>query len=142
MSIKHNKVRDFTAELLSECCNNLNRACVTTTSRLKLYQRQEFSQMKFMSMLQGQVAYVSVRVLNPRARVYLTQSLNTAPSKNEKTKKRAYNRRVNSIYQRNFTPFVFTCFEDISHGCSTFDPQFQNRLLKKEIYQLRKSRLG
>lgn len=72
MSIKHNKVRDFTAELLSECCNNLNRACVTTTSRLKLYQRQEFSQMKFMSMLQGQVAYVSVRVLNPRARVYLT----------------------------------------------------------------------
>lgn len=33
MSIKHNKVGEFMAELLSECCNNLSRACVTTTSR-------------------------------------------------------------------------------------------------------------
>ena len=33
MSIRHNEVRDFTAELRSECCNNLNRACITATYR-------------------------------------------------------------------------------------------------------------
>ena len=57
--------------------------------------------------VKGKVAYFDVKVFNSIAKVYLTQSLNTAHRTNKQTKKRAYNRRVNTIDQRSFTPLDF-----------------------------------
>ena len=42
MSIRHNEARDFTAELLSECCKQ----------QVKLYYYQQLDKMKLVSMLQ------------------------------------------------------------------------------------------
>lgn len=141
MSIRHNKVRELTAELLLECCKDVSTEPVLQqlTGETLPSSAVQSNEARIDVATRGfwvkrQVAYFNVKVFNPTAKFYLTQSLNTAHQTNEQTKKRAYNRRVNTINQGSFVPLVFTCFRGMSLECLTF--------YKKELKQLRKSSPG
>ena len=85
MSIRHKEVGDFTAELLSKCCKDVSTEPVLQQptdetlppSTIRLYEAHvDVAGRGFW--VNRQVAYFDVKVFNSTAKVYLTQSLNTA----------------------------------------------------------------
>ena len=86
MSIKHNEVRDFMAELLSECWKD-----TSTDTGLQ----QPTGETLPPSVIQSKEARVDAAAPGfwVKVQVFLTQSLNTAHRTNEQT----YHRRVNTI---------------------------------------------
>ena len=138
-------MRDFTAEMLSECCKDvatepvlqpltgesLPRSSITSDEA-----RVDVAARGFW--VKGQVAYFDVKVFNPTAKVHLAQSLNSAHRSNEQSKKRSYNRRINSIDQGSFTPLIFTCFGGMSRECSTFYNRLSEMIAEKRNERMEK----
>lgn len=118
MSIRHNEFRDFTAELLLECCKDvLHNSLYYNNQQVKLYHCQQFNPVKLVLMLQlkdsglkDKQHTLMYRCTALQLKVYLAQSLNTAYRLNKQTEKWVYNRGVNSINQKSFTSVVFMCF--------------------------------
>ena len=118
MSIRHNEFRDFTAELLLECCKDvLHNSLYYNNQQVKLYRCQQFNPVKLVLMLQlkdsglkDKQHTLMYRCTALQLKVYLAQSLNTAYRLNKQTEKWVYNRGVNSIDQKSFTSVVFMCF--------------------------------
>ena len=135
---RHNEVRDFTAELLSECCKDVAvepvlqeitgeqfpPSTITTDDA-----RVDVSARGFW--VRGQMAYLDVRVFNPTAKVYLNQTLKAAYKTNENLKKRSYSKRVNLIDQGTFTPLVFTCFGGMARECAVFYNRLSEMIAEK-----------
>ena len=98
--IRHNEVRDFTAELLSECCKDVRLEPILTKLTGERFPaatitsdeaRVDIAARGFW--VKGQMVYYDVRVFNPTAKSYLHQSLVSAHKSNEQLKKRSYNSR-------------------------------------------------
>ena len=115
--IRHNEVRDFTAELLSECCKDVRLEPILTKLTGERFPaatitsdeaRVDIAPRGFW--VKGQMAYYDVRVFNPTAKSCLHQSLVSAHKSNEQLKKRSYNSRIMSVDQGTFTPLVFFMF--------------------------------
>jgi len=136
--LRHNDVRDFTAELLSEVCRDVRcepilqevtgeilpaSSITTNEARVDVAARGFW--------VKGQMAYFDVKVFNPTAKSYLNQSLKAAHRSNEQMKKRSYNTRVNHIDQGTFTPLVFMCFGGMSRECATFYSRLAEMLAEK-----------
>ena len=138
ISIRHNDVRDFTAELLSECCKDVSIEPIlqeltgealppstiqTNEARVDVAARGFWTK--------GQVAYFDVKVFNPTAKVHMAKSLTAAHRANEQTKKRSYNQRINHVDQGTMTPLVFTCFGGMSRECTTFYNRLAEMIAEK-----------
>ena len=126
--IRHNEIRDLTAEILNETCNQviveptltpLTGECFIKQLTIKADNaRADVCARGFW--VKGQMAYCDVRVLNPLARCYLNQNLSIAHKRNEQEKKRQYNHRIQEVEQGSFTPLVFSCYGVMSRECSRF----------------------
>ena len=126
--MRHNTIRNTTAELLEEVCKDVQiepKLLELTGEKLKLKTtitddeaRLDVSARNFWS--QGTKAFVDVRIFNPLAKSYQGQDLKAAHSSNEKLKKRAYNQRIIDVEHGCFTPLVFSCFGGMSRECSVF----------------------
>ena len=108
ITLRHNEVRDVTAEMLAEVCKDVRTepplaavsgerfvyktAVVGDDARLNISARSFW-------------VFVDIRVFNPTAKRYSNQTLINAHRTNEKEKKRAYNERVKEIEHGTFTPF-------------------------------------
>ena len=117
IGIRHNEVRDFTAELLSEVCNDVavepmltpltgekftyKTANTDANARLDVSARGVW--------VKGSKAFFDVRVFNPLAQCYSNQTLKAAHKTNENSKKREYGERVLNVEHGSFTPLVFSC---------------------------------
>ena len=128
ISLRHNEIRDITAELMTEVCKDvqvepkftelsgerfpLKSTNIENDSRLDISARSLWGR--------GTKAYIDVRVFNPTAKCYQNQSLAAAYVSNEKQKKREYNQRVIEVEHGSFTPVVFSCFGGMSRECSAF----------------------
>ena len=125
ISIRHNEVRDFTTDLLAECCKDVSKE-----PTLQQLTGEELPKSTIQSnearvdvaargfWIKGQVAYFDVKVfINPTAKVYLSQSLKAAHHSNEQKKKRSYNKRILNVDQGSFTPLSFG---GMSRECATF----------------------
>ena len=139
ISIRHNEVRDFTAELITETCSDvsietplqrvtnekfqLRTANVCDEARVDVAARGVWAR--------GQIAYLDVRVFNPLAKTYLNQSLSDAYKKNEQEEKCYYNERILQIEQGTFTPLVFTCFGGMGREYKTFSNRVTELLADK-----------
>ena len=108
--IRHNKVRDFTAALLSECCKDVRLEPILTKLTGERFPaatitsdeaRVDIAARGFW--VKGRVSYYDIRVFNPTAKSYLHQSLVSAHKSNEQLKKRPYNSRIMSVDQGTFT---------------------------------------
>ena len=135
MSIRHNDLRDFTAELLEEAYNdvaveplltpltgerfNYRSANTEDQARLDVSARGVW--------VKGTRAFFDVRVFNPLAHTYAKSSIKAAHKNNENAKKREYNERILNIEQGSFTPLVFSCLG----GMGVEGMNFYNRVAEK-----------
>ena len=130
--IRHNEVRDLTAELLAEVCND-----VATEPSLTPLSGEEFESNTTSRedearcdvaargfWVRGSKAFLDVRVFNPMAKSYLNQPLSTTYNSLEKSKKAKYNERILNVEHGTFTPLIFTCFG----GMGTEANRFYSRL--------------
>ena len=130
--IRHNEVRDLTAELLAEVCND-----VATEPSLTPLSGEEFTSRTTSReddarcdvaargfWVRGSKAFLDIRVFNPMARSYANQPLATTYNSLERAKKAKYNERILNIEHGTFTPLVLSCFG----GMGTEASRFFNRL--------------
>ena len=128
VSIRHNDLRDLTANMVSEVCkdteieprltplsgeelrgrtsNNSNEARVDIRTR-GFWER-------------GQQAFFDLRVFDPNACRYRNKSLQQCHITNEQEKKRAYNERIMQIDHGTFTPLVFSIYGSMARECQKF----------------------
>lgn len=138
VTLRHNEVRDITAEMLNEVCRNVskepalqpltgenfNRTAITTDEA-----RVDVSARDFWT--RGQQAFFDVRVFNPFAKHHINKSLTKSFEHNEKEKKRAYNLRVQEVEQGSFTPLVFSTTGGMARECGTFYSRLSKMISEK-----------
>ena len=139
-SIRHNEIRDLTANLLTEICpgvaveptlqplssEQLTRATANTQDGARLdvvangfwggtYER----------------AFLDVRVFNPFAPSNRHPQLATAYRHHENLKKRHYERRVREIEHASFTPLIFSLTGGLGPTATVFYKRLASRLSTK-----------
>ena len=139
VSIRHNEVRDFTAEALDEVCNDVSvepllAPCTGETFTYKSANTEEYARLDVSARgfwIKGNRAFCDVRVFNPLAPTYRNQSLKAAHKTNENAKKREYGERVLNIEHGSLTPLVFTCFGGMSEECKKFYDRLSEKISEK-----------
>ena len=116
-SIRHNEIRDITADLLSEICHSVgtepNLQPVTEEQLThRSANREDGARLDIVAESfwgrDRQCAFFDVRVFNPFAQSYRNTSLSQCYRRNEMEKKRAYDERVREIEHGSFSPLVFS----------------------------------
>ena len=128
ITIRHNEIRDLTANLLSEVCNDVTvdpHLAQVTGERFKNKTANDSDEARLDVSargfwVRGCKAYMDIRVFNPVAKSYSNQTLKAAHLQNEREKKRQYNERVLQIEHGSFTPLVFSCLGGMSPECQIF----------------------
>ena len=125
-SIRHNEVRDITADLFSEVCHNVGiepglQPVTEEPLRHRTANREDGARLDVVvESFWGrdrQRAFFDVRVFNPFAPTYLNTSLPQCYHRHEQEKRRAYEERVREIERGSFSPLVFSTTGANSHGC-------------------------
>ena len=126
--MRHNNVRDVTADLLNVACNDVKVEPELTTltgEQFKLKTtntsddaRVDVSARGFWT--RGKKVYVDVKIFNPLAKTYSTSTLQAAHRSNEQSKKRNYNQRIINVEHGTFTPLVFSTFGGASFETTRF----------------------
>ena len=139
-SIRHNEVRDITAELLSEVCHD-----VEVEPHLQPLSDERFQQ-KTANTQDGarldiamngfwggryEKCYTDVRVFNPLAPSNSGTTLQSCYRKHEMTKKRAYELRIREVEHSSFTPLVFSASGGMGHEASVFYKRLASLLSDK-----------
>lgn len=114
--IRHDEVRDLTANMLREVCHDVSTeptllplegeqmqyrtANITNEARVDISARGFWTR--------GQKAFADIRIFDPMAACHRELSLEAAHQRNEREKIRAYDERIREVDQGSFTPLVFT----------------------------------
>ena len=139
ISIRHNDLRDFTAEILDETHNDVSvePLLIPLTGekfKYKTANTEDHARLDAVARgvyIKGSRAFVDVRVFNPLAQVYSKMTLKAAHKSNEDAKKREYNERVQQVEHGSFTPLVFSCFGGLSVECTHFYNRISEKLAEK-----------
>ena len=116
ITLRHNEIRDVTAELLSTVCKDVRKEPpIDETADNDL--RADVSARGFWQRMQR--AFVDVRVFYPFAPSYRNQSLQASFRAMEREKKRKYN---NEVLRQNgtFTPLIFSSNGGMSRETARF----------------------
>ena len=126
--MRHNDVRDITADLLKLACNDVEiepELTPLTGENFKLKTtntsdeaRVDVSARGFWT--KGKKLYGDVKIFNPLAKSYKNTSLKNAHRSNEQGKKRNYNQRIINVEHGTFTPLVFSSFGGASYETTRF----------------------
>ena len=116
-SIRHNEIRDLTANLIAEVCHDV---CVDpslqplcgehlsyATSNREDTARLDVSARCFWGLRQ-QCAFFDVRVFNPTAPSCRNLQMDACYRRHEEEKRRAYEQRIREVEHGSFTPLVFS----------------------------------
>ena len=139
VGIRHNQVRDFTAEILDEVCNdvaieplltplsgeqfNLRSTITEEHARVDVSARDVW--------VRGSRAFFDIMVFNPLARSYSNSTLKASHKSNENLKKRKYNDRILQVEHGSFTPLVFTNFGGVGVEGSNFYNKIAEKIAEK-----------
>jgi len=114
--IRHDEVRDLTAQMLREVCHDVRvepellptggRSFTLRSVNTAEDARLDISARGFWA--RGQRAFFDVRIFNPMAQSNRDQDLHAAHGRHENDKIREYGERVEEVEQGTFTPLVFT----------------------------------
>ena len=128
ISLRHNQIRDLTANLLKTICHDvLIEPTLQQLTGESLHERTanithdaclDIAARGFW--ISGQRAFFDIRVFNPMARRYESQELNKAYEINEREKKRQYNERTLEVDHGSFTPLVMTALGGMGREASRF----------------------
>ena len=145
ITIRHNDIRDFEANLLGQVCNDVevepmlqpvSNEILPTSSAKSDEARLDVRARGFWR--NGQNAFFDVRVTNPSSESLKNTTINNVLLKNEREKKRKYNSRIMDIEQGTFTPLVFTVFGGQSIECSIFHKNLADKIANKTGQQYSK----
>ena len=139
VTIRHNEIRDFTAEILRECCQNVEVEPLLTplTGEQFHYRTANTDDQARLDVsargvwTRGSKAFFDVRVFNPLAPSYRNQTLSAAHKSNENEKKRKYRQRIQNVEHGSFTPLVFTSFGGMSVECLKFYNHISDKISDK-----------
>ena len=136
-TIRHNEIRDLTANLLTEVCNDVRiepELQAVTTERLTGATANSHDGARLDISANGvwggrsEKTYFDVRIFNP----YAPSNKNMAPSacykKHEWEKKRAYEQRVREIEHSSFTPLVLAATGGLGIEATTFYKRLASKL--------------
>ena len=128
-AIRHNEVRDLTADLLTEVCYDvevepklqeltgehmhLRSANTEDGARLDVRARGFWGH-------SSQCAFFDVRIFYPNAQSNMSTSLSSTYRKHEAEKKRMYGQRVRDVENASFTPLVFSTTGGMSKETTVF----------------------
>ena len=139
-TIRHNKLRDLTASLLTNVCHNvateprlqpLSSESLTTHSAITTDDaRLDIRARGFRSSAQD--AYFDVRVFHTHAMSNASGPISAVYRKHEAIKKSAYGQRVRDIEHRVFTPQVFSTTGWMGPKATTFYKRLADMLAWKE----------
>ena len=139
VNIRHNDIRDFTAEMLSEICNDVAIEPILIPLsgekfKYKTANEDELARTDISARgvwVKGSRAFFDVRVFNPLAPSYSNQTLKATHKSNEAAKKREYGERVVQVEHGTFTPLVFSSLGGMSRECSHFYNHLADRISEK-----------
>ena len=135
ISNRHNAVRDITASLLQEICNDVeieptleppSGEILPNTTKTDECVRVDVAARSFWT--KGQRAYFDVRVFNRLAKSYRNSTLPKLYVKHEVEKKKSYNDRILQIDNGSFTPLVFSSFGGMGRECQIFFSKLSEKL--------------
>jgi hypothetical protein len=132
---RHNELRDITARLLTEVCNDVEvepplikltgEQMRHKTAKIKEEARPDISARSFW--VKGQKTFLDIRVFDPNAKRYQDLTIKQSYLRNENEKKRHYNERILNVDQGSFSPLVFS----VSGGMAQEAKIFYSRLAEK-----------
>ena len=115
--LRHNEIRDVTADLLSEVCHDVRtepdlqpltgESLVSRSSVTSEGARLDIAVNGFWGG-RYERTYLDVRVFNPHAPSNRNTSITNCYRKHEAEKKRAYEQRIREVEHSSFTPLVFS----------------------------------
>ena len=139
-SIRHNRIRDVTAQLLSEVCPNVEVETPLqplTGERFPYRTANVDDNARLGVKAQGfwgsdrQCAYFDVRVFNPQAPTNCTQTIAMSYRRQEKEKRRAYETRVIEVEHGSFTPTVLSTTGGMGPSAMTFYKRLASLIASK-----------
>ena len=126
ITLKHNHIRNATAELLSQVTKDVKIEPVLQSLTGETFEQRtantsdnaplDISARGFWT--KYQMAFFDVRIFDPNATGYNAQSLKRCYINNDKEKKRQYNMRVLQVENGSFTPLVFSINGGMSREAS------------------------
>ena len=142
-SIRHNEIRDLTANLLTEVCNEV---CIepnlqpTTPDQLSGATANSQDGARLDISANGvwggrfEKTFFDVRVFNPHAPSNRNQTPSTCYRKHEREKKRAYAQRILEVEHSSFTPLVFSATGGMGREATCFYKRLASMLAQKWDY--------
>ena len=136
ITIRHNKIRDFEAQLLKETCNDVetepqlqelngeNVGGLTGDNAKPDVRARGFWR-------DGQNAFFDVRITNTNAPSQIHMTTDKIFEKHEKEKKRQYSKRIMNIEHGTFTPLVFSVHGGMARECSIFHKYLADKIASK-----------
>ncbi|XP_066914998.1 uncharacterized protein [Clytia hemisphaerica] len=126
VTLRHNELRDITAEMLEEVCKDVKVEPILseiqegeeTRGNQSKEARLDVSTVSFWT--RGQRAFFDIRVFDLQAQRYRSQELTKCYETNEKEKKRHYNERILQVENGTFTPLVFSTNGAMGKECMVF----------------------
>ena len=126
-SLRHNEIRDITADLVSEVCHictepvlkPLSGESLPTSSVCTDSARLDIAADGFWGS-RNERAFFDVKVFNPFASSISSESIATVYRKHEREKKREYDPHVREVEHGTFIPLVMSSTGGLSHEASTF----------------------
>lgn len=139
-SLRHNEIRDLTANLLTEVCSDVciepelqpitGEALTGASSNTQDGARLDIAANGFWGG-RFERTYFDVRVFNPHAPSNRQSSLTSCYRKHETLKKRAYEQRVREIEHASFTPLVLSATGGMSNEATAFYKRLASCLAMK-----------
>ena len=133
-SLRHNQIRDLTANLLSIICHDvLIEATLQQLTGESLHERTANIADRHapILLLKGSGFLANNRVFNSMARWYGSQELIKAYEINEREKKRQYNEQILEVERGSFTPLVMTVLGGMGRESSKFYSRLSESIAEK-----------
>ena len=139
-SIRHNEVRDLTAELLTEVCSGVAKEPMLQPVSSKRFHRVSTDTQvgaRLDIMANGfwggkfERAFFDVRFFNPFSPSYRKPLLSSVYRQHDKVKKRHYEQRIQEIEHSSFTPLVFSSTGGMGPITTVFNKRLASLLAAK-----------
>ena len=112
--MRHNKVRDFLADLMTEVCHDMKvepellplETDGTTNGNKAKKARLDVSGVGVWG--SNERTFLDVRIMHLNSPSYINKSTDQVYKEHEDEKKRAYNERIIQVEKGTFTPFVMS----------------------------------
>ena len=135
--MRHNRVRDLEAELMTEVCKDVRiepallplDTEIDRSGNVAKQARLDVSGIGVWGSYER--TFLDVRIVHPNAPSYANKSMDKIFEKHEKEKKRDYNERVIQVEKGSFTPIVMSTFGGMGVEAKKFHKRIATLISEK-----------